>query len=51
MFTVDLKEKNAKEVPLPGKKYQAFVNFLHHIYPGPMASTPIDGMLYSLFYF
>jgi hypothetical protein len=49
MFTADLKEKNAEEVPLPGKKYQAFVNFLHQIYPGPMASTPIDGNYVLLF--
>lgn len=34
MFFSDFKEKESKEVCLPGKNYTAMVSFLTHIYPG-----------------
>jgi hypothetical protein len=45
MFSGYFKEGRAREVSLPGKKYQAFVNFLHQIYPGQTAA--IEGKIPS----
>ena len=33
MFTADFAEKDAKEIKLPGKKYDAMVQFLLQMYP------------------
>ena len=33
MFTSDFAEKDAKEIKLPGKKYDAMFHFLLHMYP------------------
>lgn len=34
MFTSDFKEKDLREIQLPGKKYSAMVELLEQIYPG-----------------
>ena len=43
MFTADFAEKDAKEITLPGKKYNAMLQFLLQMYPAH-SFKPITGM-------
>ena len=43
MFTADFAEKNAKEIELPGKTYDAMLQFLLQMYP-VHSFKPITGM-------
>ncbi|XP_067679483.1 BTB and MATH domain-containing protein 38-like [Haliotis asinina] len=44
MFHSDFKEKSAQEIPLPGKKYRDFVEFLLCIYPSTMKQIDKDNV-------
>ena len=43
MFTADFREKEAKEIPLPGKEYWNMVEFFQQIHPVYASVTPITG--------
>jgi hypothetical protein len=47
MFTRDFKERDAKEVELPGKKVDDFVELLHCMYPPikPITDSNVDNLL------
>ena len=48
MFTADFAEKYAKEIPLPGKKYDAMLHFLEMMYP-VHSLDPVPSMYDALY--
>lgn len=44
MFTGEFREKNAREIALPGKKYSDIVTFFRHMHPVFLADTPVTGI-------
>ena len=45
MFTSDFKEKNAPEIPLPGKKFTHFQKLMKYVHP---PNDPITGEVFCL---
>jgi hypothetical protein len=50
MFSAEFKEKEAKEIPLPGKKYDEILELFKQIHPayGPMTSVTGKFLFFSL---
>ena len=48
MFSRDFREKNALEIPLPGKKFDEFIELMHVLHP---PTKEIDGNYYLIHVF